>query len=285
MRRGVHPGPAAPRCRGTSAPETLLRRAARAALSICALCALADAHPAAADTLTVFAAASLKESLDAVARQFERRDASGATRVVVAYAASSALARQIESGAPADVFISADTEWMDYLRNRGFTVASSEFILLGNQLVLIAPAASHTALHIAPGFPIAAALDTVRNGRLAIADPAAVPAGKYAKASLSYLGVWDAVFARTARAENVRAALFLVARGEAPLGVVYATDAASEPAVRVVDVFPPLSHPPIVYPAARLTASKSPFAADFLAYLKSAPAAAVWRHHGFSLPN
>jgi len=285
MRQRVHPGPAAVQRSGADHRNGVLRRCGCAGLSILAACILSFVRPTGAETLTVFAASSLKESLDTVARQFEARDASHSTRVVVAYAASSALARQIESGAPADVFISADIEWMDYLRNRAYTVAASEFILLGNRLVLIAPAASRTSVRIAPGFALAAALDTVRDGRLAIADPAAVPAGKYAKASLSYLGVWDSVAARTARAENVRAALFLVAHGEAPLGVVYATDAASEPAVRVVDVFPSLSHPPIVYPAARVTASKSPLATDFLVYLKSAPAAAVWRRHGFSLPN
>ncbi|HXX83689.1 MAG TPA: molybdate ABC transporter substrate-binding protein [Casimicrobiaceae bacterium] len=239
------------------------------------LIALAAGTVSAAE-ITVFAAASLREALDEQARGFGR--ASG-DKLTLAYAASNALAKQIEAGAPADVFISADVDWMDHLGARKLLAPGSRVDLLGNRLVLIAPAVSRSALSIAPGFPLAAALGT---DRLAMANPDSVPAGKYGKAALEALGVWASVRDRIARTENVRAALTLVARGEAPFGIVYATDALAEPRVRVVDMFPAGSHPTIVYPAAVIAASRSAEQARaLLAYLASDEGRATWRRHGF----
>jgi molybdate transport system substrate-binding protein len=197
--------------------------------------------------------------------------------VRVSYAASSALARQIENGAPADLFISADLEWMDHLAGRQLIRADSRVNLLGNRLVLIAPAGQPVTMKIAPGFGLAAALG---RDRLALADPAAVPAGKYARAALTSLGVWDAVAGRIAAAENVRAALRLVSRREAPLGIVYYSDAVADTGVRIVDTFPESAHPAIVYPAA-LTSTASPAAAKVLEYLQSNEARAVFAAQGF----
>jgi molybdate transport system substrate-binding protein len=228
---------------------------------------------------TVFAAASLKNALDAVNAAFE---AQGGAKVTVSYAASSALAKQIETGAPADVFISADRAWMDYLMERKLIAPGSDFALLGNRLVMIAPKDSAISLAIANGFPLAAALG---EGRLATADVAAVPAGRYARAALTALGVWGSVEGRLAQAENARAALKLVASGEAPLGIGYATDARAEPAVKVVGEFPEASHPPIVYPAGMVTAAADQAAAlTYLAFLRSAGASAVFGAHGFAVP-
>ncbi len=237
-------------------------------------CALALGASARAGPLVVFAAASLKGSLDEVARAFE---SSGAGRDVrISYGATSSLARQIEAGAPAQVFLSADQAWMDYIAARGL-LRGPRVALLSNALVLIAPAARVPRLRIAPGFALAAALG---DGRLAIADPGAVPAGRYARAALGTLGVWKAVEGRLAPAANVRAALALVARGEAPLGIVYRTDALAEPRVAVVDTFPESSHPPIVYPLGVLRGA--PAAADaFAAYLAAPAARAIWKRHGF----
>jgi molybdate transport system substrate-binding protein len=232
---------------------------------------------AAAETVTVFAAASLKEALDENVRV--HKPGTG-DRIVVSYAASSALAKQIENGAPADLFISADLEWMDYLAARKLIDARSRSNLLSNRLVLIAPAGSSVKLDVAPNFPLAAALGS---GRLSIADPEHVPAGKYARSALESLGVWGSVAGRTARAENVRAALVLVSRGEAPLGIVYRTDALADGRVRTVAEFPESSHPPIVYPAALIASTKSLAARDFLEYLKSQAARALWTKHGFAL--
>jgi molybdate transport system substrate-binding protein len=232
---------------------------------------------AGAETLTVFAAASLRESLDEVARAFERAHGH---RVRVAYGASSALARQIEAGAPAHLFVSADGEWMDHLQSRGL-VEGAPTALLSNEMVLVAPAGAAPALRIAPGFPLGAALGT---GRLALADPRSVPAGKYARSALQSLGVWRDVETRLAPAENVRVALALVARREAPLGIVYRTDAAAEPGVAIVDRFPAGSHPPIVYPMAVLRGAP-PAAAELARFLASGPARAIWRRHGFGLPS
>jgi molybdate transport system substrate-binding protein len=240
--------------------------------------AAADPAPAAipvAAPVTVFAAASLKNALDDAKAAWEKHSGQIA---IVNYAASNALAKQIEQGAPADLFISADLEWMQYLSDKGLTQKSSEHQLLGNTLVLVAPAASGVKLHIAPGFGLAAALG---EGRLALCNPA-VPAGKYGAAALKALGVWDSVATRTAQAENVRAALALVARGEAPLGIVYATDARAEPGVRVVDSFPEDSHPPIVYPIALLRDSKSPDAPALLEFLMSEQARPAFEKQGFS---
>ena len=229
---------------------------------------------AVAETVTVFAAASLKDALDAgvKAYQAESRD-----KIVVAYAASSALARQIEAGAPADIFISADLDWMDYLEQRRLIQAGTRRNLLRNRLVLIAPAGSGARVSIEPGFPLAKLLG---NGRLAMADPAAVPAGKYGKASLEALGVWKDVQSKVAPAENVRAALVLVSRGEAPFGIVYSTDAAADPKVRVVGTFPENTHPPIIYPVAAVASAK-PAAAAFLKWLGEPPARAIFEKFGF----
>jgi molybdate transport system substrate-binding protein len=228
--------------------------------------------------VTVFAAASLKESMDEAAAVFG--GTTGQT-VVVSYAASSALARQIEQGAPADVFVSADLDWMDELQARGLLDNASRRSLLGNTLVLVAPAngAQHTfALH--KGSSLLPMLGA--DGRIALALTASVPAGKYARAAFENLDMLSALQARTAETENVRAALLLVARGETPLGVVYGSDAKAEPRVRVLAVFPPGSHPPIVYPVARIRASRHPRAAAFVRWLQSPEAAAIFRRHGFS---
>jgi molybdate transport system substrate-binding protein len=230
-----------------------------------------------APTLLVFAAASLSDALEEVDRAFS---AASHIQVKAAYAASSVLAKQIEAGAHADVFFSADREWMDYLAKRELLHDDTRRDLLGNALVLIAPADSPVQLKIAPGFPLVA---TLGNGRLASADPDSVPAGLYARASLTKLGVWDAVAPRLARAENVRAALAYVARGETPLGIVYQTDAQAEKRVRVVDVFPADTHPPIVYPVA-LTAQAQPQAVAYLDYLSGTAARAIFTRYGFTSP-
>lgn len=228
-----------------------------------------------AQPLTVFAAASLRNALDEVAAQWRP----GARPPSIAYGASSTLARQIENGAPAHLFLSADLDWMDYLAARGFIVTQTRRNLVGNTLVLISPSDRLDPVKIRPGFPIGALLGT---GRLALGDPQSVPAGKYAKSALEKLGVWPAVSARLAPAENVRAALALVARGEAPLGIVYGSDAAAEPKVRIAATFDPALHPPIVYPAALVSGARSTDAEAFLAYLSSAPVRKAFQKHGFT---
>lgn len=243
------------------------------------LCAVAVlgvlfAGTAAAESLTVFAAASLKEALDAGVRAYRTRTGD---RIAVSYAASSALAKQIEAGAPADLFISADLDWMDYLEQRGLVRAATRRNLLRNRLVLIAPAASQVSVTVAPGFPIARLLG---GGRLAMADPGSVPAGKYGKAALTALGVWKDVEAKVAAAENVRAALLLVSRAEAPLGVVYRTDAAAEPRVKIVGTFPENTHPPIVYPVAATALGKAA-AGAFEDWLGGPEARGIFEKHGF----
>lgn len=232
-----------------------------------------------AQPLTVFAAASLKESLDAVVAAYQRRSGQP---VQVSYAASSALARQIEQRAPADVFMSADSDWMDWLQARDLVDRASREDLLGNELVLVAPADSKaTPLNLEPGTDLRPLLG--RDGRLALALTASVPAGKYARAAFESMGTWDALQPRVAEAENVRAALLQVARGEAPLGVVYASDAKAEPKVKVLATFPHDSHPAIVYPVARILTSTHPAALEFLDWLHSPEASAIFREHGFSL--
>lgn len=226
----------------------------------------------------ILAAASLQESLEAAAKVWT---AKGHAAPVLSFAASSALARQVEAGAPADLFISADEEWMDTLAGQGLIRPQTRATVLGNSLVLIAPVASKIALEPVPGLPLAQALG---GGKLALADPAGVPAGRYAKQALQKLGVWDQVAARVAAGDNVRAALALVARGEAPLGIVYVTDAAAEPRVRVVATFPAASHVPITYPVAVLKTSRSPDAEALRAFLLSAEAQAVFRRYGFTKP-
>ena len=236
--------------------------------------ALPAVGEAADDATLVFAAASLKNALDAAVEDYSRT--TGKT-VTVSYAASSALAKQIEEGAPADIFFSADLAWMDYVQERNLIAADSRVTLLGNDIVLVAPADSAAVLEIAPGFPLA---DALAGGKLAMAETASVPAGKYGKAALEKLGVWDSVAASVAEAENVRAALALVSRGEAPLGIVYTTDAKADEGVKVVGTFPADSHPPILYPVA-LTANAKPDARAFLDYLISPAAKPFFEAQGF----
>jgi molybdate transport system substrate-binding protein len=225
-----------------------------------------------AQVATVLAAASLKEALDEVATAY-------ATKPVLASGSSAALARQIENGAPADLFISADLDWMDYVEKKGLLAPGTRRNLLGNRLVLIAPAKQPVRLQPVAGFPVAKALG---NGRIALADPQSVPAGKYAKAAFEKLGVWSEVAPRVAAAENVRAALALVARGETPLGVVYQTDANAERGVTIAGVFPADTHPPIVYPVAALKGAKAG-AAAFLEFLSRPRARAIFEKHGFAV--
>lgn len=252
-----------------------LTRRALGRLTLCVgLVASASAPAANPQPVTVFAAASLKTVLEAVDGAYTARTQ---TPVRAVYAASSALARQIEQGAPADVFISADTNWMDYVAGKGLIVASSRKDLLTNHLALIAPADSTVKLTVARGMPLSQALGA---GRLAVAGPE-VPAGIYAKASLTALGVWPQVADKLAPADNVRGALQFVARGEAPLGIVYDTDALAEPKVRIVGLFPDSTHPPIIYPGAVLAHAASPDAGAFLAFLSSAEASAIFRQYGF----
>lgn len=240
---------------------------------------LAHAAPAASkdETLTIFAAASLKNALDQAATVCA--DISGTT-TSISYAGSSALARQIEQGAPADIFISADLDWMNYLSQRDLTRKESEMRLLGNRIVLIAPTGSQASAEIAPGFDLAGLLG---DGWLAMANVDAVPAGKYGKAALEALGVWNRVSERVAQSENVRAALALVATGEAALGIVYRTDAAAEPRVQFVGVFPEETHPPIVYPMAELASSTNRRAPAFSACLRSDAARAIFEKNGFAV--
>jgi molybdate transport system substrate-binding protein len=236
-----------------------------------------------AKPLLVFAAASLKGALDEAALAF--RDATQ-SRVNVSYASTSALARQIEAGAPADIVIAADTEWMDYLEARALIDPASRSNLLSNALVLIAPSGAPSGaaspIALVPGVDLAASLG---DGRLAVAETKAVPAGRYAKAALTALGAWPFVEGRLAEAENVRAALMLVARGEAPLGIVYRTDAQDDPAVQIVARFPENTHPPILYPAARVSASVHRQTDEFLAHLQSPEGAAIFARHGFTPPD
>jgi molybdate transport system substrate-binding protein len=238
----------------------------------------ASAVHAADKTVTVFAASSLTDVLQEINSAFT---ADTGISVRVSPAASSALARQIESGSPADVFISADQEWMDYLSLRKLIKADSRVDIVSNSLVLVAPADSKLSLRIAPGFELARALG--RNGRLSTGDPASVPAGKYAAAALKKLGVWNDVKDRIIPADNVRTALNFVALGEAPLGIVYATDARGNAKVRVVDAFPASSHEPITYPAAT-TAGANAHAAAFVKFLRSDKAQAIFGRAGFSRP-
>jgi molybdate transport system substrate-binding protein len=225
--------------------------------------------------VTVFAAASLKNALDDAAKLYEAKTGG---KVAISYAASSALAKQIEAGAPADIFFSADLDWMDYLAEKNLINTASRVTLLGNTLVLVAPKDSTVSLTIAKDFPLLDALGA--DGRLAMASVDSVPAGKYGKAALMYLGVWDPVSPRVAQAENVRAALAFVAKREAPLGIVYGTDAKSEPAVKLVGMFPEQSHPKIQYPVALLAAAR-PEARKFLDFLISPAARPAFEAQGF----
>jgi molybdate transport system substrate-binding protein len=254
-----------------------MRRSVLKGLAAGALMSVGGHTRAAARPLTIFAAASLETALNAVAAAYRR--ATG-QEVRFSYAASGALARQIQSGAPADVFVSADLEWMDHLQKRQLIAASTRRNVLRNRLVLIAPAASRTRIALGHGMGLRQALG---RGRLAVADPASVPAGRYARAALAALGEWDAVHDRLAVAENVRATLAYVARDQAPLGVVYETDALADRRVRVVDHFPEHLHPPIVYPGA-LTLRAGEGALRFLEHLSSPAAQATFARYGFRKP-
>jgi molybdate transport system substrate-binding protein len=228
--------------------------------------------------VTVFAAASLTNCLNDIGRLFAQKTKSTFTP---SYLSSSTLAKQIENGAPVNVFISADEKWMDYLANKKLIDPATRTKLLGNQLVLIAPGNSKIKkVEISKGFDLAGLL---AGGRLSVGDPAHVPAGIYAKQALESLGVWKSVEGSLARASDVRSALVLVERGEAPLGIVYATDAAISKNVKVVGVFPESSHPPIVYPAALVTGHDTPVAKSFLKFLKTRKARGIFEKYGFSI--
>jgi len=232
--------------------------------------------PAQEKSIVVFAAASMKNALDDVDAAFSKKSG---IKVLASYAASSALMKQIEQGAPADVYVSADLKWMDYGAQKKLVQDDTRLNLLGNRLVLIAPKdAKIGEVTIAAGFDLA---KLAGDGRIATGDVHAVPVGLYAKAALEKLGAWAAVEPKMAMAENVRAALVLVARGEAPLGIVYATDAKVEPGVKIIGVFPEDSHPPIVYPVA-LTTNAKPEAMQYLTFLRSQAAKSVFEGYGFS---
>lgn len=232
---------------------------------------------AAADKVTVFAAASLKTALDAVNAAWQVETGKETT---ASYAASSALARQIEAGAPADIFISADLAWMDYLSEKGLVREETRGNLLGNRLVLVTGNKDATPIDIHENFDLKGLLG---DEKLAMGAVQSVPAGKYGKAALEKLGVWTSVEGSVAGAENVRAALLLVARGEAPYGIVYETDAAAEDGVKIVGTFPEGSHPPIIYPIAMTADSDNADARGYIEFLKSAKAAALFQAQGFTI--
>jgi molybdate transport system substrate-binding protein len=236
----------------------------------------AEAQQTQQPQILVFAAASLSEVIQEINAAYEK---TAHVKVKSSFDSSSVLARQIEAGAPADVFFSADTAWMDHLQSRNLIQAASRKNVLGNRLVLIAPADSQIQLKIAPHFPLAAALG---EGRLATGDPDSVPAGRYARSALTKLGVWEEIAPRLARAENVRVALLYVARGETPLGIVYASDALADKRVRVVDTFPADTHEPIVYPIA-LTKSAKSQAEAFVAYLTGPQGHDIFVKYGFTV--
>lgn len=229
------------------------------------------------EQITIFAAASLKNALDDANAAFTK--ATG-VKTTTSYAASSALAKQIEQSAPADVFISADLQWMDYVGDRKLINSDTRFNLLGNKLVLIAPVESKIAnVTIGQGFDIA---KLVGSGRIAVADVNAVPAGRYAKAALEKLGSWAAAEPKLAQAENVRAALAFVARDETPVGIVYETDAKVEPKIKIVGVFPDASYPPVTYPVAAIATTTKQSVPQYLNFLRSPAAKAIFEKYGFS---
>jgi molybdate transport system substrate-binding protein len=254
------------------------RRSVAAALAATlAIAAVPHAASAQDKSITVFAAASMKNALDDVDAAFTKQSG---IKVVASYDASSALMKQIEGGAPADVFVSADLKWMDYGSQKKVIKDDTRVNLLGNELVLIAPKDSKIGnVTIAPNFDLAG---LAGGGRIATGDVKAVPVGIYAQAALQKLGVWASVEPKMAMAANVRAALILVARGEAPLGIVYSTDAKVEPGVKVVGVFPESSHDPIIYPVAA-TANAKPDATPYLAFLRSAAAKTIFESYGFTV--
>jgi molybdate transport system substrate-binding protein len=242
---------------------------------VAALTLLMSTSSFAAEKINVFAAASLKNALDAVGASWK---ADTAKEAALTYAASNALAKQIEAGAPGDVFVSADLTWMKYLNDKNLITKGSDVQLLGNEIVLVAPKDSKIELKIENEFKLA---DALGSGKLAMANVESVPAGKYGKAALEKLSVWASVEGKVAQTENVRAALKLVELGEAPLGIVYATDAKADDAVKMVGTFPSDSHPPIIYPAGLVAASQNPDAAEFLKYLQSDKAKAIFEAQGF----
>lgn len=225
----------------------------------------------------MFAAASLKTALDEATVAFE---AETGHRVAVSYAGSSVLARQIELGAPADIFISANSDWMDRLEERGFIAPGARFNLASNRLALVAHGKLAEPVLLTPGADLASRLG---EGRLAMALVEAVPAGIYGKAALQNLGLWDSLAPHVAQTDNVRAALALVALGEAPFGIVYVTDATAEPRVSIVAVFPETSHPPIRYPAAIIAGHRTEPVLAFLSFLRGPQARAAFEHQGFAL--
>jgi molybdate transport system substrate-binding protein len=251
-----------------------MRSILRSALVAAAL-AILGAPAAAAEELLVFAAATLKPALDEVADQYRR----GGGAIKISYAPSPALVKQLENAAPADLFISADSDWMDAAQAKALIRPETRVDLLSSRLVLIAPRGSTASTEIEPGFPLA---DLLGSGRLAMCDPMMMPAGRYGRAALQALGVWSAVQDRVANADSVRAALVYVDRGEAPFGIVFDTDAATDPGVRIVGVFPGDSHPPIVYPVAVTAVSKNADAGKFLAFLRSSGAKAIFERLGYT---
>src|SRR6476659_6901913 len=255
------------------------RRSWLALLVAAGLAWTAGALPAVAQgkDVVVFAAASLKNALDDIAGQWQRETGK---KAVISYAASNTLIKQIEQGAPADIFISADLDWMDYGQQKGLIKPDTRSNLLGNRLVLVAPKDSTVTADIKSGFDLTALL---KGGRLAMGNVDAVPAGKYGKASLEKLGAWDGVKDKIAQAESVRAALLLVARGEAPLGIVYQTDAAADPTVKIVGTFPENTHPPIIYPIALTKDSTNPDALAFLNFTRSPAARPIFERQGFTV--
>jgi molybdate transport system substrate-binding protein len=254
-----------------------MHRLAGLLLSLAVLCGAAASPVLAQDkSLTVFAAASMKNALDDIDAAYTAKTG---IKIVASYAASSALAKQIEQGAPADIFLSADTDWMDYATVRKNINEPTRVNLLGNTIVLIAPKDSRVDnVAIGPGFDLA---QLAGSGKIATGDVKAVPVGKYAKAALEKLGAWQAAEPKFAMAESVRAALTLVARGEASLGIVYATDAKVEPGVKILGTFPADSHPPIIYPVAATTTARAE-AGDYLAFLRSSAAKTILEKYGFT---
>jgi molybdate transport system substrate-binding protein len=246
-------------------------------LRVLAIALALSAGAATAQDVTVFAAASLTNVLEQIGKRYREE---GGTPVKFSFAASSTLAKQIESGAEADIFASADEQWMDYLAQRGLIVEGTRASRLGNTLVLITPSSQPRSVDIKPGFDLAG---LIGDGRLATGDPAHVPVGRYAEQALTKLGVWPAVAPKLARTESVRAALALVERGEAPFGIVYGTDAAVSPKVHVAGTFPADTHTPITYPIAIIAKRDRPEVRRFLQYLNGPEAGAVFRAAGFSV--
>jgi len=251
----------------------MIRRHFLAVMAAGLLAVSVQAKAADLPEVKVFAAASTTDALNELGAAFA---AQGKGKLSASYASSSTLAKQIENGAPAQIFISADEQWADYLSER--KLLTDRVALLGNRLALIAPASSKVELGIVPNFPLAQVL---KDGRLAVGDPDHVPVGIYSKAALIKLGVWNDVEPKLARGDSVRAAMAYVDREECPLGIVYSTDAWVDPKVRIVATFPENSHPPIIYPAALVTGKETPVAKEFFAFIQTESAKDVWRKYGF----